>query len=95
MALGRDEVLTIAHLARISIDDRDIDGYARNLSEILSFVEQMNAVDTDGVEPMAHPLDAVQRLRADEVTEPDRREHYQQSAPAVEAGLYLVPRVVE
>ncbi len=95
MALGRDEVLAIAHLARIGIDDESVEGYARDLSEILSFVEQMNAVDTDGVEPMAHPLDAVQRLRSDGVTESDRREHYQKVAPAVEAGLYLVPRVVE
>ena len=55
----------------------------------------MNAVDTSGVTPMAHPLDAVQRLREDAVTESDQREHFQQVAPAVEAGLYLVPKVIE
>lgn len=95
MALGDEEVRAIAHLARIRIDDDAVDGYAKDLSGILEFVDQMANVDTEGVEPMAHPLDATQRLRPDEVTEPDRREHYQRCAPSVEAGLYLVPRVVE
>jgi aspartyl-tRNA(Asn)/glutamyl-tRNA(Gln) amidotransferase subunit C len=95
MSLGPAEVKNIAHLARLAIDEDLIPEYARNLSGILDFVEQMNAVDTTGVEPMAHPLDASQRLRPDVVTEPDQREAFQAVAPATEAGLYLVPRVIE
>ena len=67
---------------------------AGELSAILAFIEQMNEVDTDGVVPMAHPLDMTQRLRADVVTEPDRRKELQANAPAVRDGLYLVPRVI-
>ena len=95
MALDAADVEKIAHLARLGIDARDIPEYARNLSDILSFVEQLNAVDTSGIEPMAHPLDASQRLRADEVTETDGRAAFQAIAPNVEAGLYLVPKVIE
>ncbi|HKJ76319.1 MAG TPA: Asp-tRNA(Asn)/Glu-tRNA(Gln) amidotransferase subunit GatC [Gammaproteobacteria bacterium] len=95
MALGKEEVEQIAHLARVAVDADDIPDYARNLSDILDFVEQMNAVDTADVEPMAHPLDMAQRLREDEVSEPDQRERFQAIAPAVEAGLYLVPKVID
>jgi len=95
MSLDKEAVGRIAHLARLGVDESEYDSYARNLSDILSFVEQLNAVDTAGVAPMAHPLDACQRLRADEVTETDRREQFQQVAPRVEAGLYLVPKVIE
>jgi aspartyl-tRNA(Asn)/glutamyl-tRNA(Gln) amidotransferase subunit C len=95
MSLDKEAVGRIAHLARLGVDESEYDSYARNLSDILSFVEQLNAVDTAGVAPMAHPLDASQRLRADEVTESDRREQFQQVAPRVEAGLYLVPKVIE
>lgn len=95
MPLRPDEVETIAHLARLSIDQSLIPDYARNLSAILSLVEQMNMVDTSGVKPMTNPLDAVQRLRPDTVTEDDRREAFQTIAPATEDGLYLVPRVIE
>jgi aspartyl-tRNA(Asn)/glutamyl-tRNA(Gln) amidotransferase subunit C len=95
MSLERDDVKKIAHLARLAIDEADIPGYATNLSNILHLVEQMNAVNTDNVSPMAHPLDAVQRLRADEVTESDQRAHFQEHAPAVEDGLFLVPKVIE
>lgn len=95
MSLEESEVKHIAHLARVAIEADDTPGYARNLSDILDFVEQMNDIDTSGVTPMAHPLDAVQRLREDEVTEPDQRERFQAIAPATEAGLYLVPRVIE
>jgi aspartyl-tRNA(Asn)/glutamyl-tRNA(Gln) amidotransferase subunit C len=95
MALDRKDVEDIAHLARLSIDETDIPEYARNLSNILDFVEQMQAVDTSGVEPMAHPLEATQRLREDVVIESDQRERFQEIAPAVEAGLYLVPKVIE
>jgi aspartyl-tRNA(Asn)/glutamyl-tRNA(Gln) amidotransferase subunit C len=95
MSLDRDDVKKIAHLARLAIDEADIPGYATNLSNILHLVEQMNAVNTDNVAPMAHPLDAVQRLRVDEVTEADQRAHFQEHAPSVEDGLYLVPKVIE
>ena len=95
MSLGPAEVAKIAHLARLAIRDEDVPAYARNLSAILELVERMNAVDTSGVAPMAHPLDMAQRLRADEVAESDRREHFQAIAPRVEAGLYLVPKVIE
>ena len=95
MSLDRADVEKIAHLARLSIREEDVPDYARNLSEILAFVEQMSAVDTEGVTPMAHPMDAGQRLRPDEVTEENRREVFQSIAPQVEAGLYLVPKVIE
>ncbi len=95
MALTSEDIKKIAHLARLQIDEQDIPGYARNLTEILALVEQMNSVDTSGVQPMAHPQDVSQRLRPDEVTETDQRAHFQQIAPQTEAGLYLVPRVIE
>ena len=95
MSLEKADVEKIAHLARLSLNENDIPAYAENLSSILNLVEQMNSVDTSGVTPMAHPLDAVQRLRPDEVTETDQREQFQQIAPSVENGLYLVPKVIE
>jgi aspartyl-tRNA(Asn)/glutamyl-tRNA(Gln) amidotransferase subunit C len=95
MALDASDVEKIAHLARLGINADDIPGYARNLSDILSFVEQLNSVDTSGVEPLAHPLEATQRLRPDVVTEENNREHFQQVAPETESGLYLVPQVIE
>jgi aspartyl-tRNA(Asn)/glutamyl-tRNA(Gln) amidotransferase subunit C len=95
MSLGPAEVVKIARLARLAVGADEIPGYARNLSSILALVEQMNAVDTQGVPPLAHPLDMAQRLRADEVSEGDQRELFQAIAPHVEAGLYLVPRVIE
>lgn len=93
--LDKSDVEKIAFLARLGIDEQDIPDYATNLSNILDMVEQLNSIDTENVKPMAHPLDAVQRLRADEVTEIDDRENLQKHAPEVEAGLFLVPRVVE
>jgi aspartyl-tRNA(Asn)/glutamyl-tRNA(Gln) amidotransferase subunit C len=95
VALSAEDIRRIAHLARLQIDEQDIPRYADSLSEILSLVEQMNAVDTQGVLPMAHPQDVAQLLRADEITETDQRAHFQEHAPLTEAGLYLVPRVIE
>jgi aspartyl-tRNA(Asn)/glutamyl-tRNA(Gln) amidotransferase subunit C len=95
MALAASDVEKIAHLARLGIDPEDAPEYSRNLSEILAFVEQLNAVDTTGIEPLAHPLDAAQRLRPDSVTETNEREQFQRIAPQIEAGLYLVPQVIE
>ena len=95
MSLTKQDVENIAHLARLAIDESAIPEYADNLSNILELVAQMDAIDTEKTEPMAHPLDAVQRLRKDEVTESNQREHFQQVAPNTEAGLYLVPKVIE
>jgi aspartyl-tRNA(Asn)/glutamyl-tRNA(Gln) amidotransferase subunit C len=95
MVLSRQEVQKIAHLARLAITDAEAAAYAESLSRILGLIEQMNAVDTTGIEPMAHPNDARLRLRADTVSEPNARDKFQAIAPAVEAGLYLVPKVIE
>ena len=94
-AIGPSDVEKIAHLARLAIREDDVPRYARNLSAILDLVEQMNAVDTSGVAPMAHPLDEVQRLRDDAVSERNRRDALQANAPSAEAGLFLVPKVIE
>jgi len=95
MSLTDDEVRKIAHLARLKINPEQIAEYASNLSNILDLVDQMNAVDTQGIEPMAHPQDVAQRLRVDEVAESDQHELFQAVAPQTEAGLYLVPKVIE
>jgi aspartyl-tRNA(Asn)/glutamyl-tRNA(Gln) amidotransferase subunit C len=96
MSLTRKDVDAIAHLARLAITADEMPVYVDSLSKILTFVEQLSAASTDAVEPMAHPLaDQVQRLRDDAVTEHDAHEQYQHNAPAVEASLYLVPRVIE
>ena len=95
MALDSTDVAKIAHLARLDVADAELAAYAAELSNILALVEQMNAVDTAGVEPMAHPLHMAQRLRPDAVTETDQRAAFQAIAPATEDGLYLVPKVIE
>jgi aspartyl-tRNA(Asn)/glutamyl-tRNA(Gln) amidotransferase subunit C len=96
MSLTRSQVEGIAHLARLEITEAQMPVYVDSLSKIIDFVEQLAAAETAGVEPMAHPLAGqVQRLRPDAVTEIDRREKYQQNAPGVAAGLYLVPKVIE
>lgn len=95
MALEKSDVEKIAHLARLAISEEDISAYAHSLSNIFTLVEQMNGVDTSGVTPMAHPLDMAQRLREDVVSESNQRDQFQAIAPAVEAGLYLVPKVIE
>lgn len=95
MSINADEVKKIALLARLKIEDADIPDYVSNLSNILELVAQMNSVNTDGILPMSHPLDAVQRLRDDVVTESNRREDFQLIAPSTEDGLYLVPKVIE
>jgi len=96
MALDKTDVAKIAHLARLAVDSDDaLDHYASELSSILHLVEQMDGVDTTGVEPMAHPLHMTQRLRPDQVTEAEQRAHFQQTAPATQGGLYLVPKVIE
>ncbi|MCB1722184.1 MAG: Asp-tRNA(Asn)/Glu-tRNA(Gln) amidotransferase subunit GatC [Chromatiaceae bacterium] len=95
MSLSPEEVAKIAHLARLAVTDDDKVALGRDLSNILDLVAQMDAVDTAGVAPMAHPLEMAQRLRDDRVTEGDRRDRYQAHSPAVERGLFLVPKVIE
>ncbi|HWN07549.1 MAG TPA: Asp-tRNA(Asn)/Glu-tRNA(Gln) amidotransferase subunit GatC [Steroidobacteraceae bacterium] len=96
MTLTRRDVENIALLARLEITEAELPVYVGSLSAILAFVEQLSEAATDDVVPMAHPLEGqVQTLREDCVTESDRREAYQANAPAVEAGLYLVPKVLE
>ena len=95
MALERSEVEKIAHLARLGLNEAEIPQTTATLNNILGLIDAMQAVDTEGVEPLAHPLEATQRLRADQVTEQNRRDAYQAVAPAVENGLYLVPKVIE
>lgn len=95
MSLDRTDVEKIAHLARLDIAEQDIQEYAENLTDILDLVDQMQAVDTTDIKPMAHPMDAIQRLRTDEVTEGNQRDQLQTVAPAIEAGLFQVPKVIE
>ncbi|MEH6580366.1 MAG: Asp-tRNA(Asn)/Glu-tRNA(Gln) amidotransferase subunit GatC [Halioglobus sp.] len=95
MAIEQDEIEKIAELARISIADDQIGELTQRITAILDMVDQLQAVDTANVTPMANPLDATQRLRADEVTEGNLREAFQAIAPAVEDGLYLVPKVID
>jgi aspartyl-tRNA(Asn)/glutamyl-tRNA(Gln) amidotransferase subunit C len=95
MALDKSEVEQIAHLARLHISDADADEVANRITDILALIDQMQSVDTKGVEPLAHPLDVVQRLRPDAVTEENQREALQSLAPATEDGLFLVPKVIE
>ena len=95
MAVTRSDIEKLSELSRIAISDAAAENVASSISDILALVDQLQAADTEGVPPMAHPLDAVQRLRADEVTEINQREALQAMAPATEDGLYLVPRVIE
>lgn len=95
MSVSDSDIDKIAQLARIGIDQADLHEVAQRINSILAMVDEMQAVDTDDVEPMAHPLDATQRLRADEVTEMNRRDAFQAIAPNSQDGLYLVPKVIE
>ncbi len=95
MSLTQADVKRIAHLARVEVSDAAAEGYLRQLSSIFELVEQMQAVDTTGIEPMAHAQDVVLRLRPDAICESNRREAFQAVAPQVENGLYLVPKVIE
>ncbi|MBK1716220.1 Asp-tRNA(Asn)/Glu-tRNA(Gln) amidotransferase subunit GatC [Thiocystis violacea] len=95
MSLDSSDIEKIAHLARLGIDPERTARYAADLSNILDLVARMDAVDTAGVDPMAHPLHMVQRLRPDQPSEPDQREPFQSIAPLTEGGLYLVPKVIE
>jgi aspartyl-tRNA(Asn)/glutamyl-tRNA(Gln) amidotransferase subunit C len=95
MSLDKDQVEHIATLARLTLGPAELDEVTDKLSRIVEFVDQLQAAPTDDVVPMAHPLNQVQRLRADEVTESDERDRIQANAPSVDGGFYLVPRVIE
>jgi aspartyl-tRNA(Asn)/glutamyl-tRNA(Gln) amidotransferase subunit C len=95
MAIERQQVEQLARLARIALDESTLARTTSSLGDVLTLIDQLQAVDTSSVEPMAHPLDAIQRLRLDVVTEPDQRTALQANAPAVQDGLFLVPKVIE
>lgn len=96
MSLTRTDVAGIAHLARLAITEAELPMYVESLAKIFNFVAQLDVADITAVEPMAHPLaEQWQRLRADEITAIDERDKYQRNAAHVEAGLYLVPKVIE
>lgn len=95
MALEQKDVEKIAQLAALKLNDNDLVETTSTLNNILKLIDRMQAVNTDGVEPLAHPLEATQRLRPDMVTEENHRDEYQVIAPAVSDGLYLVPKVID
>lgn len=93
--MDRSELEKLAHLARINVADELLGAAANSINDVLALVDQLQSVNTQGVEPMAHPQDALQILRADDVTESNQRERFQNIAPQAEAGLYLVPKVID
>jgi aspartyl-tRNA(Asn)/glutamyl-tRNA(Gln) amidotransferase subunit C len=95
MPLSDDQIRRIARLARIAIGEEESAEVRDRLNRVLGLIDQLQAVDTEGIEPMSHALDVVQTLRPDAVTETDQRNRFQEGAPAVEGGLYLVPKVIE
>lgn len=95
MSLTITDVKKIAHLARLGMPDEELAHYADQLSHILGLVAEMNRADTSHIEPLANPLSLSQRLRPDAVTETNQRDAFQKIAPQVEAGLYIVPQVIE
>jgi aspartyl-tRNA(Asn)/glutamyl-tRNA(Gln) amidotransferase subunit C len=95
MAITESDIVKIAHLARLHLDESKIPGYTTNLDNILNLVDTMSAVNTQGVAPMSHPFDLTAREREDKVTEPDMCEALMAIAPESEMGLYLVPQVIE
>jgi aspartyl-tRNA(Asn)/glutamyl-tRNA(Gln) amidotransferase subunit C len=95
MSLSDDQIRRVARLARIAIGAEEAASVGDRLNRVLALIDQLLAVDTTGIEPMSHALDLVQPLRPDAVTEPDQRVRFQSGAPAVEGGLYLVPKVLE
>ena len=95
MSISKTDVERVARLARIGIAPHEADRYSIDLSNILTLVEQMNKIDTEGIQPMAHPQDITLRLRDDEVKEVNKRDKVQAIAPAVNQGLYLVPKVID
>jgi aspartyl-tRNA(Asn)/glutamyl-tRNA(Gln) amidotransferase subunit C len=95
MSLTAEEVKQIAYLARLGIDEKDIKSYTSDLSNMLDLMTQMSDAETDNIQPMAHPMDQMQRLRPDVATEENQRQIFQSIAPQTENGLYLVPKVID
>ena len=95
MSIDSKEIEKVAILSRLKFDQKQLNEVTERLTSVLDFIDQLHQADTQDIEPMAHPLDAVQRLRADKVTETNQRDKYQKIAPATENGLYLVPKVIE
>jgi len=99
MSLSPDQIERIARLARIAVSAAEVEELRTQLNRVLGLIDELQSVDTAGIEPLSHALEALlpsgQRLRPDLVTEPDRRSEFQEIAPAVDAGLYLVPKVIE
>jgi aspartyl-tRNA(Asn)/glutamyl-tRNA(Gln) amidotransferase subunit C len=95
MPINPEQICRIAHLSRIELLPDEVEETSRRINGILGLIEQLRAADTTGTEPMSHALEVVQRLREDNVTESDQRERFQMIAPEVEAGLFLVPKVIE
>ena len=93
--LSLDQIHRIAHLARLELSETEARAMQQQINDILAMIDQMATVDTSGVAPMSHPQEAIQRFREDRVTETDERERFPSIAPAVEDGLYLVPKVIE
>ncbi|MEL0635759.1 MULTISPECIES: Asp-tRNA(Asn)/Glu-tRNA(Gln) amidotransferase subunit GatC [Marinomonas] len=95
MSINKQDVQKIAHLARLALTEEDAAQYQQSLSSVLALVEQMQSVNTDGIEPLGNPLEMTQRLREDVVTEGNRRDEFLANAPQTEAGLFLVPQVID
>ena len=95
MSIKKSEIAYISSLSKLKMEDIEIDNFTRQISDILEMIQQLEKVDTDGIEPMAHPLNMKQRLRMDEVTEENQRDLYQENAVEVEQGFYKVPKVID
>lgn len=94
MSLSTSDIKHLAHLARLAIEEPQIESLAGELDNIMHLVEQMNSVNTDKIQPLAHPLDETQPMREDEITEINQRNEFQKIAPQISAGLYIVPQVI-
>ena len=95
MSVDRSDVEKAAHLARIGLSPTETDAHLQDLQQILSLIEQMQAIDTNNIEPLSSPLDAIQPMREDRITETDQRDKFQALAPATDKNHYLVPKVIE
>jgi len=95
MSIGPEDIKKIAHLARLQVNEVEAEKLCHDIGNILNLVDQLQNANTQGVEPMANPMDATQILRADVVSETNKRDKLQKIAPLVEDGLFLVPKVIE
>ena len=95
MSIKKSEIAYISSLSKLKMEDIEIDNFTRQISDILEMIQQLENVNTDDIEPMAHPLNMKQRLRMDEVTEENQRDLYQENAVEVEQGFYKVPKVID